>query len=118
MIYAIALLALAPCHHGSLNLAEAKVLVLATPSIRAAVTQRRANPYFEAVMPGPNGWGFDVKSRTKCARPSLPCSTLLGHFAVSRKGDVEDLDAPGGEGALVRSPEVQRLKDRFLRKRC
>jgi hypothetical protein len=117
MIYAIALLALAPCRHGDLSLAEAKVLILATPSIRAAVVQRRAKPYFEAVMPAPNGWGFDVNSRTKCAHPGLPCSTLLGHFAVSRGGDVEDLDAAGGEGALVRSAELQRLKRRF-RKRC
>src|SRR3954453_18193149 len=100
MIYAVALLALLPCHHGSVSLTQAKALVLATPAIRRAVVQRRANPYFEAVVSRPNGWGFDVNSRSKCAHPGQPCSTLLGHFAVSRSGDVEDLDAAGGAGAV------------------
>ena len=118
MIYAVALLALAPCHHDGLSLAQAKALVLATPSVRAAVVQRHAKPFFDAVMPGPNGWSFDVNSRTPCAHPGLPCSSLLGHFAVSRGGDVEDLDAAGGAGSLVTSAELQRLKQRFLLDRC
>jgi hypothetical protein len=118
MIYAVTLLALAPCHHGGLSLAQAKALVMATPSVRAAVVQRHAKPFFEAVIPRPNGWTFDLNSRTKCANPDLPCSTLLGHFSVSVAGNVKDLDAAGGAGAPVSSEELQRLKKRYLRNRC
>ena len=117
MFVAAVLIALAPCHHG-LTVAQAKALALATPSIRAAVVQNHAKPFFDGVTPRPNGWGFDVNSRTLCAHPDRPCSSLLGHFAVSRNGEVEDLDADGGAGAQVKSAELRRLRKHFVRNHC
>jgi hypothetical protein len=113
-----ALLVASGCSHQPIGLKQAEALVLRASGITQAVAARGARPAFEWIGIGPDGWRFDVNARNRCATPG-PCSKLLGHFAVNRwTAQVEDLDAAGGEGALVSDSELTRLRDAFLRSRC
>ena len=118
MMLLVALLTLASCETRQLTLKQAKELVLAAPEIQAAVKQRGAKPFFDGVDTGPRGWRFDVNSATPCLHPRNSCSTLLGHFAVSRDGDVEDLDAARGAGTVISSLEIRRRALRFRTENC
>jgi len=94
------------------------MLVLATPNIRASVAERGARPFFEWVQLEGTGWHFDVNARNACTSNSV-CSALLGHFTVNRStGEVDDLDANGGDGALVSNAEMKRLRIRFRIENC
>lgn len=116
MVFA-AFLALAECQAGHLTLRQAQRLVLAAPGIQADVRERGAKPHFESIATEPRGWSFDINSATPCLHLRNPCSKLLGHFAVSRDGEVEDLDADGG-AAVISSPEMGRLRQKFRAENC
>src|SRR5579872_3308144 len=117
MVFA-ALVVLAECSGSQLTLPQAQELVLAVPNIQAAVRERSAKPHFDRIDRASQGWGFDVNSATPCVHRHRPCSELLGHFAVSRDGDVEDLDADGGAGAVISSPKMRKLRQKFKMENC
>jgi hypothetical protein len=118
MLLSLALIGALGCGLEPITVQEAKTLVLASPNIRASVRERHAHPFFDYIGPGPDGWNFDVNSRTPCAGPG-PCSTLLGHYSVSRStGAVEDLDAAGGEGRVISTPRLRGLQQAFRARRC
>jgi hypothetical protein len=100
-----------------LTLSDAKSLVLATPQIKASIAIQHARPFFEYVQPHETGWDFTVNARNACLRGPGTCSTLLGHFRVSRQGgEVTALDE-GFDGKVASSPEVADLRRRLM-KRC
>lgn len=111
-----AVLSAGACSGAPITLAQAKQLVLAAPNIRASVAERGAKPRFEWVDTKPNGWRFDVNSATPCLHYNA-CSTLLGHFWVTRLGEVEDLDG-GKDGIAVSSPRMRRLVHTFREANC
>lgn len=117
MVFA-ALLMLPECHGGHLTVRQAQALVLAAPNIQAAVKERGAKPHFASTGSTSQGWSFDVNSATPCPHARNPCSALLGHFAVSRDGEVEDLDADVGAGAVISSPEMRNLRQKFRKATC
>jgi len=118
MIVQIAVASALACSSGPLSLSQAEALVLATPNIQASVSERHARPFFEWVQRGPQGWRFDVNAQNPCVA-ARACSGLLGHYAVNRTtGEVEDLDAAGGDGALVSSAALTKLRTKFLKGRC
>jgi hypothetical protein len=117
MVFA-ALLMFAECQTEHLTVRQAQALVLAAPNIQAAIKERGAKPFFASTDTAPGGWGFDVNSATPCLHAPNPCSSLLGHFAVSRDGEVEDLDADGGAGAVISSPQMRSLRERFRTANC
>lgn len=102
------------CSQILLTLAQAQAMVLATPTVDAA-RLNGAIPFFEAADDAPNGWSFTVNSATPC-KTSNPCSTLIGHFAVSRTGSVEDLD--GDDGKLIETPLLHDMRRSFLPRTC
>jgi len=95
-----ALLSAEPCSGHPISLEQAKQLVLAVPNIRAAVTKLGARPRFEWVEAKRGGWYFDVNSATPCLHTDA-CSTLLGHFWVTRDGVVEDLDSWRRQDSII-----------------
>src|SRR4051812_25887605 len=107
VIMLAAALLVGQCQTSSISLLQAKQLVLAVPNIEAAVRERGARPRFEWTGTKPDGWRFDVNSATPCLHGNA-CSTLLGHFWVTRKGEVEDLDR-GEDGVVVASAKMTRL---------
>jgi hypothetical protein len=111
-----ALLSSGACSGHPISLDQAKRLVLATPNIRASVSRSGAKPRFEWIEAERGGWHFDVNSATPCLRHNA-CSTLLGHFAVTRDGEVEDLDR-GEDGVLVSSARMKRLIHAFHEGNC
>jgi hypothetical protein len=113
-----ALAVVVACASAPLSLKQAQMLVLAAPNIRTSVSDLGARPFFEWVHREGAGWHFDVKARNACPSDNA-CSSLLGHYAVDRTtGEVEDLDANGGDGALVSSVEMKRLRTRFRTENC
>jgi hypothetical protein len=118
MIAVWALLLAADCQLSSLTLQQAQQLALAAPNIEAAVIERHAEPRFEWITSSPGGWSFDINSASPCAHLN-PCSTLMGHFAVNRRtGEVENLDADGGSGAVVSSSTMKQLLRQLNHGRC
>lgn len=109
-------LTVAQCESSLLDLEQAKRLVLASPNIEASVRESGAKPRFEWIDTKPGGWHFDVNSATPCLHGDA-CSTLLGHFWVTRDGQVEDLDR-GQDGVVVSSAKMRRLAAAFRKENC
>ena len=111
-----ALLSAGTCSGHPMSLEQAKQLVLAVPNVRAAVVKLGAKPRFEWVEARRGGWYFVVNSATPCVHTDA-CSTLLGHFWVTRDGKVEDLDR-GEDGAPVSSTKMRSLMRAFREASC
>jgi hypothetical protein len=116
MIAVVALAASVSCGR-TIDVADAERLILATPTVRAAVAARKARPFFEYVETHPGGWYFEVKVRNPCLRGPGTCSNLLGHYSVTKTGDVEDLDQ-GDDGKIVSNPRMAAIKRKMLLSSC